>query len=187
MSTQLDQIAKKAKSNPKLRFTSLAHLLTPEFITETWKQMNRRGASGVDGETTKEFEQVLDTRVQELCERLKRGIYRAPPVRRVEIPRDRARQGRGRSEFRRSKIACCKERSRGYWKRCSRRISWNARMDFGPDVIPMEPYGRYAGSSSRRRLDTYSRPTSAATLTTSSMNGCRRWWLIGLQIRSSCA
>ena len=27
MSTQLDQIAKKAKSNPKLRFTSLAHLL----------------------------------------------------------------------------------------------------------------------------------------------------------------
>ena len=81
MSTQLDQIAKKAKSNPKLRFTSLAHLLTPEFLTETWKQMNRRGASGVDGETTKEFEQGLDTRVQELCERLKRGAYRAdrPP------------------------------------------------------------------------------------------------------------
>src|SRR5258707_11631842 len=61
MSTQLDQIAKKAKSNPKLRFTSLAHLLTPEFLRETWKQMNRRGASGVDGETTKEFEQGLDT------------------------------------------------------------------------------------------------------------------------------
>ena len=53
MSTQLDQIAKKAKSNPKLRFTSLAHLLTPEFLRETWKQMNRRGASGVDGETTR--------------------------------------------------------------------------------------------------------------------------------------
>ena len=83
MSTQLDQIAKKAKSNPKLRFTSLANLLTPEF---PWKQMNRRGASGVDGETTKEFEQGLDIRVQELCERLKRGAYRAPPVRRVEIP-----------------------------------------------------------------------------------------------------
>jgi hypothetical protein len=36
-------------------------------------------------------------------------------------------------------------------------------MDFGPDVIPTEPYGRYAGSSSRRRLDTYSRRTSEAT------------------------
>ena len=93
MSTQLDQIAKKAKSNPKLRFTSLAHLLTPEFLTETWKQMNRRGASGVDGETTKEFEQGLDTRVQELCERLKQGAYRAPPVRRVEIPKGPGKAG----------------------------------------------------------------------------------------------
>ena len=46
MSTQLDQIVGKAKSNPKLRFTSLAHLITPEFLKETWKQMNRRGASG---------------------------------------------------------------------------------------------------------------------------------------------
>src|SRR5260221_9437239 len=93
MSTQLDQIAKKAKSNPKLRFTSLAHLLTPEFLRETWKQMNRRGASGIDGETTKEFEQGLDTRVQELCERLKRGAYRAPPVRRVEIPKGPGKAG----------------------------------------------------------------------------------------------
>jgi RNA-directed DNA polymerase len=64
MSTQLDQIAAKAKSEPKLRFTSLAHLMTPEFLKETWKQMNRRGASGVDGETTKEFEQGLDTRAK---------------------------------------------------------------------------------------------------------------------------
>ena len=47
MSTQLNQIAKKAKSNPKLRFSSLAHLLTPELLTETWKQMNRRGARAV--------------------------------------------------------------------------------------------------------------------------------------------
>src|SRR5208283_2080712 len=54
---------------------------------------NRRGASGVDGETTKEFEQDLDTRVQELCERLKRGTYRAPPVRRVEIPKGPGKTG----------------------------------------------------------------------------------------------
>ena len=93
MSTKLDQIMEKAKSNPKLRFTSLAHLLTPEFLAETWKQMNRRGASGVDGETTKEFEQDLDTRVQELCERLKQGTYRAPPVRRVEIPKGPGKAG----------------------------------------------------------------------------------------------
>src|SRR6516162_2162052 len=67
MSTQLDQIAKKARSDPKVRFTSLAHLLTPEFLKETWRQMNRRGASGIDGETTKEFERELDTRVKHSC------------------------------------------------------------------------------------------------------------------------
>jgi RNA-directed DNA polymerase len=33
-----------------VRFTSLAHLLTPEFLTETWGMMNRRAASGIDGE-----------------------------------------------------------------------------------------------------------------------------------------
>src|SRR5215468_7164399 len=93
MSTQLDRITSKAKSEPKLRFTSLAHLLTPEFLTETWKQINRRGASGVDGETAKEFEQDLNTRVQELCQRLKRGSYRAPPVRRVEIPKGPGKAG----------------------------------------------------------------------------------------------
>ena len=49
MNTKLARITEKAKTDRKLRFTSLAHLLTPEFLIETWKQMNRRGASGVDG------------------------------------------------------------------------------------------------------------------------------------------
>ena len=73
MSTQLAQIAAKAKADRTLRFTSLAHLLTPAFLIETWRQMNRRGASGVDGETTTEFERELETRVQDICARLKAG------------------------------------------------------------------------------------------------------------------
>ena len=93
MSTQLDQIVGKAKSDSRCRFTSLAHLITPEFLKGTWKQMNRRGASGVDGETTKEFERDLDRRVRDLCQRLKQGIYRAPPVRRVEIPKGPGKVG----------------------------------------------------------------------------------------------
>src|SRR5262245_64870188 len=87
MSTQLEQIAAKAKADRTLRFTSLAHLLTPAFLLETWRQMNRRGASGVDGETTREFERELETRVQAMCARLKAGTYRPPAVRRVDIPK----------------------------------------------------------------------------------------------------
>lgn len=87
MSTQLDRIATKARSDRKLRFTSLGHLLTAEFLKETWRQMNRKAASGVDGETAKEFEKDLDTRVGNLCARVREGQYVAPPVRRVYIPK----------------------------------------------------------------------------------------------------
>lgn len=93
MSTKLDQIAKKAKLNRKVRFTSLAHLLTPEFLKETWKTINRRGASGIDGESIEQFESELEQRVQEICGRLKAGAYQAPPVRRVEIPKGPGKTG----------------------------------------------------------------------------------------------
>ena len=93
MSTQLDRIAAKAKADRKVRFTSLAHVLTPAFLTETWRQMNRRGASGIDGETTQQFERELETRVQDICARLKAGTYRAPPVRRVAIPKGPGKEG----------------------------------------------------------------------------------------------
>jgi RNA-directed DNA polymerase len=60
MSTQLSQIAKKAQLDRKVRFTSLAHLLTPEFLMETWEMMNQRAASGIDGESTEQFENGLE-------------------------------------------------------------------------------------------------------------------------------
>src|SRR5205823_15052419 len=80
VSTQLAQITKKAELDRKVRFTSLAHLLTPEFLKETWRTINRHGAGGVDGESIEQFESELELRVQEICARLKAGAYRAPPV-----------------------------------------------------------------------------------------------------------
>lgn len=87
MSTQLNQIAKKAKLDRKARFTSLAHLLTPAFLMETWKMMNRKAASGVDGESAEHFGKGLEQQVEEICAQVRAGAYRAPPVRRVEIPK----------------------------------------------------------------------------------------------------
>jgi RNA-directed DNA polymerase len=91
VSTQLDQIAKKAKLDRKVRFTSLAHMLTPEFLEETWETINRKGASGIDGESIEQFESELEQRIQEICAQLKAGVYRAPPVRRVDIPSGKCR------------------------------------------------------------------------------------------------
>ena len=73
MSTQLERIATKARADRKLCFTALAHLLTTEFLMEPWGLMNRRGASGIDGETAQEFEQDLNRRVIVLVARLKVG------------------------------------------------------------------------------------------------------------------
>ncbi len=87
MQTKLDRIAEKARTDSTLRFTALAHLLTPDFLMETWKQMNRRGASGIDKETTAEFAANLEGRCHDLVVRLKERRYKPPPVKRVEIPK----------------------------------------------------------------------------------------------------
>jgi group II intron reverse transcriptase/maturase len=50
--------------------------------------MNRRDAPGVDKETTGAFAERFDERIQELYEQMKAGCYKAPPVRRVEIPKE---------------------------------------------------------------------------------------------------
>ena len=96
MSTQLLKIAARAKREPKARFTSLAHVLTPDFLRETWRQLNRKGASGIDGETIAEFESNLEERIEDLWRRLKAGQYQAPPVRGSRFPKatgKRARSG----------------------------------------------------------------------------------------------
>ena len=93
MSTQLSQIAKRAKMDRKARFTSLAHLLTPEFLKETWGKMNRRASGGVDGQSAEQFGRELETQVEAICAQLKAGTYRAPPVRRVEIPKGPGKVG----------------------------------------------------------------------------------------------
>ncbi len=91
MTRGLDRIAAKAASDPGCRFTSLAHWLTPAFLKETWYQLNRRGAAGVDGEVVEMFEAELDARLADLHGRLRAGCYRPPPVRRAEIPKGEGR------------------------------------------------------------------------------------------------
>ena len=85
MTTQLQSVALKAQKDTQTVFTSLAHLLTPGFLQETWKKMNHRGAPGVDQETVACFKEQLTARVAELVEQVKTGRYKAPPVRRVMI------------------------------------------------------------------------------------------------------
>jgi RNA-directed DNA polymerase len=90
MSTTLTKIALKAK-DPKVQFTSLAHLLTPAYLRETWRKMNKGAASGIDGETMKQFSNNLEARIEDLVTRLKSGKYKVPNIRGVDIPKGKGK------------------------------------------------------------------------------------------------
>ena len=55
-------------------------------------RLKKEAAPGVDGETWRHYGEKLEENLQELSARLKRGAYRAKPVRRVYIPKADGRQ-----------------------------------------------------------------------------------------------
>jgi group II intron reverse transcriptase/maturase len=70
-----------------MAFTSLAYHIDVEWLREAYSRTRKDAAVGVDGVTAAEYEQDLEGNLQRLLDRAKSGTYRAPPVRRVYIPK----------------------------------------------------------------------------------------------------
>ena len=87
MSLELQRIADMARQRPQMIFTSLNHLLCADLLREALRRLKRTGAAGVDGETWREYANRLEERIPVLLDEVKSGRYRAPPVRRVHIPK----------------------------------------------------------------------------------------------------
>lgn len=87
VSTKQQRIAELAKQSPAMAFTSLAYHIDVEWLREAFYRTRKDGAVGVDGVTAAEYEQDLEGNLQRLLDRAKSGTYRAPPVRRVHIPK----------------------------------------------------------------------------------------------------
>jgi len=87
VSTKQHRIAELAKRSPELVFTSLAHLIDIEWLLEAYHRTRKDGATGVDGQTAADYEVNLEANLQSLLARVQSGVYRAPPVRRVRIPK----------------------------------------------------------------------------------------------------
>jgi retron-type reverse transcriptase len=68
-------------------FTSLAHHIDLRWLYEAYCRTRADGATGVDGQTATDYAAHLRDNLQSLLERAKSGTYRAPPVRRVHIPK----------------------------------------------------------------------------------------------------
>lgn len=87
VSTKQQRIAELAKQAPQMGLTSLAHHIDMDWLHEAFLRTRPDGAAGVDGQTIEDFSQDLQGNLKRLLDEAKSGTYRAPPVRRVHIPK----------------------------------------------------------------------------------------------------
>lgn len=71
----------------KLKFTNRLHHLTPELLQASDFDLKQQAASGVEGETWRDYEVDLKRRIDDLHGRIHRGAYRAKPSKRTYIPK----------------------------------------------------------------------------------------------------
>lgn len=87
METGLERITVKARCEPNLRFTSLAHHITRERVWENLCRIPSKSAAGVDGQTVVEAKESFEEWIAATLQSVHRQGYRAPDIRRVYIPK----------------------------------------------------------------------------------------------------
>jgi group II intron reverse transcriptase/maturase len=84
----LDRIRKAAKEDRQERFTALwHHVYNPDRLRQAYYALKHDAKPGFDGETWKSYGRALGDHIEDLGERLRRGSYRARPVKRAYIPK----------------------------------------------------------------------------------------------------
>jgi len=87
VSTKRKRIAELARQAPAMAFMSLAHHIDINFLHAAYAATRKDGAAGLDGQTAAEYAVDLEANLESLLDRFKSGRYKAPPVRRVHIPK----------------------------------------------------------------------------------------------------
>jgi RNA-directed DNA polymerase len=89
----LERIRQAAGRDKKLRLTALwHHVYGIDRLREEYFALKPHAAPGVDGQTWQEYGRALEVNLRDLSDRLKRGAYRARPVKRAWIPKADGRQ-----------------------------------------------------------------------------------------------
>jgi len=83
--TGLERVRETAKRDRRLKFTALLHHITPSLLVESFYELKRTAAVGVDGVTWQDYENLLYGRVHELHREIHTGAYRAQASRRTYI------------------------------------------------------------------------------------------------------
>jgi len=88
MNQRLARVREAAKREGRQPVTALLHhVYNVDTLALAYWSLDRRAAPGVDGVTWQSYGEALEANLQDLAARLKRGGYRASPVRRVFIPK----------------------------------------------------------------------------------------------------
>jgi RNA-directed DNA polymerase len=89
----LGLVHRRAKEDKTAQFTALMHhIYNVNTLEAAYLSLKRGAAPGIDKETWSSYGENLKSNLQDLSERLKRGAYRAKPVRRTFIPKPGGKQ-----------------------------------------------------------------------------------------------
>src|SRR6056297_3592486 len=95
MSTEEWQIAERAKKHDKEALTNLHQFIDEGMLGSSFRNLNKNSSPGVDGKYWHNYSLEAWTGMSDLLGRFKSGEYKAPPVRRVYVPK-----GTGKTEKR---------------------------------------------------------------------------------------
>jgi RNA-directed DNA polymerase len=86
--TGIERVRQAARRDRNQRFTALLHhVYDVERLRQAYAALQRDAAAGIDGETWRHYGEALEENLRDLAARVKRGAFRARPVRRVYIPK----------------------------------------------------------------------------------------------------
>ena len=92
MSTPLDRLTELAREDKERQFLSIAHHLTPSFLYQAFGRLRKEASAGVDGVTYAGYAADGEANVQRLHARLRQRQYRAQPLRRIYIPKEKGEE-----------------------------------------------------------------------------------------------
>ena len=130
MTTKFEQIAVKARKEPSLRFTTLAHHVGRELVLECLNHIPNSSAAGIDGQSVKSVKENFDNWIGEALGAIYRQGYQPPPVRRVYIPKP------GKAEKRPLGVPCVADRA------IQRSVSLVLSQIYEQDFLPCSFGGR---------------------------------------------
>lgn len=99
----LNRITSRAEQHPEEAFNNVFSLITYDLLEMSCERLERNKAPGIDGRTMQDYEENLESNLEDLLQRLHRQNYRPNPSLRREIPK-------GNGKTRPLGIACVEDK-----------------------------------------------------------------------------